>query len=65
MYYTYDRSQSDAYAEFLLKKKFTVKNPLKGRGMLSDIKQYIDSSSDCVKKWYYIYNIQDSNYSTK
>lgn len=32
---------------------------------MSDIKQYIDSLSDCVKKWYYIYNIQDSNYSDK
>ena len=65
VYYTYDRSQSDAYAEFLLKKKFTVKNLLKGEIKLSDIKQYIDSLSDCVKKWYYIYNIQDSNYSDK
>ena len=65
MYYTYDRSQSDAYAEFLLKKKFTVKNLLRGEVKLSDIKQYIDSLSDCVKKWYYIYNIQDSNYSDK
>ena len=25
MYFTYDRSQSDVYAEFLLKKKFTSK----------------------------------------
>ena len=65
MYYTYDRSQSDAYAEFLLKKKFTVKNLLRGEVKLSDIKQYIDSLSDCVKKWYYIYNIQNSNYSDK
>lgn len=30
MYFTYDRSQSDVYAEFLLKKKFTAKNVLSG-----------------------------------
>ena len=37
MYFTYDRSQSDVYAEFLLKKKFTSKNVLCGNISIEDI----------------------------
>ncbi|WP_259296149.1 MULTISPECIES: DUF262 domain-containing protein [Bacteroidaceae] len=36
MYFTYDRSQSDVYAEFLLKKKFTAKNVLSGNISIKD-----------------------------
>lgn len=63
MYYTYDRSQSDVYADFLLKRKFTAKNVLNGILTINDIKDYIDSLAKCVKKWYYIYNIEQSDYS--
>lgn len=63
MYYTYDRSQSDVYADFLLKKKFTAKNVISGILTINDIKDYIDSLAKCVKKWYYIYNIEQSDYS--
>ena len=65
MYFTYDRSQSDVYAEFLLKKKFTSKNVLCGNISIEDIKAYIDSLSKCVKQWFYIFNIQYSNFSDK
>lgn len=65
MYFTYDRSQSDVYAEFLLKKKFTAKNVLYGNLSTAEIKAYIDSLSKCVKKWFYIFNIQYSDYSDK
>ena len=58
MYFTYDRSQSDVYAEFLLKKKFTSKNVLCGNISIEDIKAYIDSLSKCVKQWFYIYKIK-------
>jgi hypothetical protein len=37
MYFTYDRSQSDVYAEFLLKKKFTAKNVLSGNISIKEI----------------------------
>lgn len=63
MYFTYDRSQSDVYADFLLKKKFTAKNVLSGKISIDDIKTYIDSLSKSVKQWFYIFNIQYSNYS--
>lgn len=63
MYYTYDRSQSNAYKDFLLKKKFTAKNVLSGILTINDIKDYIDSLAKCVKKWYYIHNIEQSDYS--
>lgn len=65
MYFTYNRSQSDVYAEFLLKKKFTSKNVLCGNISIEDIKAYIDSLSKCVKQWFYIFNIQYSNFSDK
>lgn len=65
MYYTYDRSQSDVYADFLLKRKFTAKNVLNGILTFNDIKDYIDSLAKCVKKWYYIYNIEQSDYSER
>lgn len=65
MYYTYDRSQSDVYADFLLKRKFTAKNVLNGLLTINDIKDYIDSLAKCVKKWYYIYNIEQSDYSAQ
>ena len=65
MYYTYDRSQSDVYADFLLKRKFTAKNVLNGLLTINDIKDYIDNLAKCVKKWYYIYNIEQSDYSER
>ncbi|WP_286007462.1 DUF262 domain-containing protein [Barnesiella viscericola] len=65
MYFTYDRSQSDVYAEFLLKKKFTSKNVLCGNITIGEIKAYIDSLSKCVKQWFYMFNIQYSNYSDR
>lgn len=65
MYYTYDRSQSDVYADFLLKRKFTAKNVLNGILTFNDIKDYIDSLAKCVKKWYFIYNIEQSDYSER
>lgn len=65
MYYTYDRSQSDVYADFLLKKKFTSKNVISGYISIKDIKDYIDSLAKCVKQWFFIYNIQYSNYSDR
>ena len=65
MYFTYDRSQSDVYAEFLLKKKFTSKNVLCNKISIKEIKAYIDSLSKCVKQWFYIFNIQYSSYSSR
>lgn len=65
MYYTYDRSQSDVYADFLLKRKFTSKNVISERISVKDIKDYIDSLAKCVKQWFFIYNIQYSNYSDR
>ena len=65
MYFTYDRSQSDVYAEFLLKKKFTSKNVLCNKISIEEIKAYIDRLSKCVKQWFYIFNIQYSSYSSR
>lgn len=63
MYYAYDRSRSDVYADFLLKEKFTTKNVISNDVTFKVIKDYIDSLAKCVKQWFYIYNIQHSDYS--
>lgn len=63
MYFKYDRSQSEAYAHFLLHEKFTAKAVIKGELFFGDIKAYIDSLAEAVKMWFYIYNVQYSQYS--
>lgn len=65
MYFAYDRSQSEVYAEFLLKKKFTAKSVISGEVSITDIMPYITSLAKCVKQWFYIHNIQYSDYSDK
>ncbi|MFW5871646.1 MAG: DUF262 domain-containing protein, partial [bacterium] len=62
MYFKYDRKESASYAKFLLNKKFTAKNAIKGEIELTDVKEYIDSLSKCVKSWFYLFNPQFSNY---
>lgn len=63
MYFTYDRSKSNVYADFLLKEHFTSKNVLSGELSLETILEYIDSLQKSVQQWYYIYNITSSSYS--
>ncbi|MGV0757600.1 DUF262 domain-containing protein [Empedobacter brevis] len=63
MYFKYDRSKSDVYANFLLQEKFTAKAVLSENLELDEIREYIESLSKCVKKWFYIYNISFSTYS--
>lgn len=62
MYFKYDRKESESYANFLLKQKFTAKNAINGTIKLSDIKEYIDSLSKSVKSWFYLFNAQFSEY---
>jgi uncharacterized protein with ParB-like and HNH nuclease domain len=63
MYYKYDRSEADAYASYLLHQKFTPNNALSGKVTFDQIKNYVESLSNSVKSWFYIFNIQYSTYS--
>ena len=63
MYYKYDRSLADAYANYLLHEKFTPKNTLNGDLAFGEIKNYIDSLATSVKSWFNIFNIQYSTYN--
>lgn len=63
MYYKYDRSEADAFANFLLHKKFTPKNALTGKITFQDIKSYIDSLAHSVKSWFHLFNIEYSKYN--
>jgi len=63
MYFKYDRSQSDAYAHYLLHEKFTTKSVIKGDLKLQEIQDYIKSLSECVKVWFYLYNVDYSSYN--
>lgn len=65
MYFTYNRSQANSYARFLLKENFTSRNVLCGKVSINDIKTYIGSLSKCVKAWFYMFNIHYSHYSDK
>lgn len=65
MYFKYDRSRADAYANYLLNDLFTADNVLHKKISLATIKQYIDSLAESVKVWYYIYNIEQSTYNTE
>jgi uncharacterized protein with ParB-like and HNH nuclease domain len=61
MYFKYDRSKSEVYADFLLKEKFTSKNVLSKEISYEDIHKYIESLKESVEQWYYIHNITKFN----
>lgn len=63
MYFKYERSESEVYAKFLLHEKFTAKNVIEGDVNLKEIKSYIDSLGECVKVWFYLFNVELSNYA--
>lgn len=60
MYFKYDRSKSEAYADFLLNEYFTPKNVSHENREttigFSQIKSYIDSIHESIKNWFYIFN---------
>ncbi len=63
LYFKYERSESESYAKFLLHEKFTTKNVTEGELNLHEIKKYIDSLGECVKVWFYLFNVESSNYN--
>lgn len=60
MYFKYDRSKSEAYADFLLNEYFTAKNVLREDSKtvigFQEIKSYIDSIHVSIKNWFTIFN---------
>lgn len=63
MFFKYERSESEVYAKFLLNKKFTTRNVTEGNLSLKEIKSYIDSLGECVKEWFFLFNVEFSNYN--
>ncbi|MBN1860318.1 MAG: DUF262 domain-containing protein [Candidatus Thermoplasmatota archaeon] len=69
MFFEYSRSESQIYAKYLLNKYFTAKNVLGENPELEigfdEIKTYVESISESVKKWFYIFNpsFPDSDYN--
>jgi len=63
MYFKYDRKESGAYAKFLLNKKFTAKKAAENKIGFTEIKKYIDSLSESVKSWFYLFNPEYSSYT--
>lgn len=65
MYFGYERGEAGAFTNFLLKELFVTKNILDKNAKtpvnLTLIKNYVDSLSESVKVWFYIFN---PNYST-
>lgn len=60
MYFKYDRSKSEAFADFLLNEYFTSKNVLHNDREISigftEIKEYISSIHTSIKNWFAIFN---------
>lgn len=63
MYFQYSRETANKYAKFLLDEHFTAKRVLDGNLKSTEIQQYITSIQDSVKRWYDLFNPEQSNYS--
>lgn len=63
MYFRYDKNHAEAFSRFLLDETFTAKNVMDGTIEISDIQNYLSSLATSVKQWFYILNIQYSDYS--
>lgn len=66
MYFTYSRQEAKAFSKFLLNEYFTVESILNeaaiNRVGFDQIKEYIQSISECVEVWFYIFNPAASPY---
>lgn len=63
MYFRYDKNHAEAFSRFLLNETFTAKNIIDGTIEIVDIQNYLSSLATSVKQWFYIFNIQYSDYS--
>ena len=66
MYFTYSRQDAKAFSKFLLNEYFTVDSILNksttNKVGFDQIKEYIQSISECVEVWFYIFNPVESPY---
>lgn len=69
MFFKYDRSKSEAYADFLLNEYFTAKNVLipdrEPNIGFKEIKNYIDSIHVSIKNWFIVFNPSYSKFSNE
>lgn len=63
MYFKYDRTMSNAYANYLLSKEFTPKRILNNKIGSKDIKNYITSLQESIKTWYFLNDPENSGYN--
>lgn len=56
MYFKFEKSKGEAFARFLLKEHFTFQNLIDNKIKISNIKNYVESISNSVVKYYYIFN---------
>lgn len=63
MYFHFDKTESNAYAKFLLNEKFTAKKVVEEKIKISDIQQYIKSLQKSIKSWFHLHNPQFSEYN--
>ncbi|MFW6026897.1 MAG: DUF262 domain-containing protein [Candidatus Woesearchaeota archaeon] len=66
VYFKYNRDVAKAYEKFLLHEYFTTENILEKNTEydinFEKIRKYITSISDSVKAWYYLFNVDDSDF---
>ena len=63
MYFKFNKKEANAYAKFLLNKKFTAKNIIEWELQIDEIENYIKSLWKVVKHWFYLQNPQLSYFS--
>jgi hypothetical protein len=62
MYFKYDRSISNSYANYLLSEEFIPKRILNKKIGSKEIKEYITSLQSSIKTWYFLHNPENSCY---
>lgn len=65
MYFTYNRGSDNPHKDFLLNKKFTLKNLLQSNDTekcnREEIEKYIKSLAESAKHYYFIHNIEEGD----
>ena len=73
MYYGFkDDQEAPTYDKYLLNKRFSIRRLTHKKEKqelehitAKEIEEYIKSLKECVEHWYYLHNIEQSNYSNK
>lgn len=61
----YERGKADPHKDFLLNKYFTIKNVVNEEISVDTINDYAQNLKDCVEHYYFLHNLNDTDYNRK